>query len=146
DVAYCVGKADNEGRNKDQWPTTSEDLDKFKLKFGSEVGAQNLAASCIQAWQAWKGVYRPSNDAKSTHPCGPINSNTNPGQAGRETCILAAPGHQAQYHDCRDEEGNDRSISDVSCTWFDLDCDLSTGVCDASNAPLVDHRFWVGQA
>ncbi|MBI5837223.1 MAG: hypothetical protein HZB25_08265 [Candidatus Eisenbacteria bacterium] len=156
DVGYCVGKADYIGKGKTLLPTTMDDFDVFQKKFGREV-PQGLLSSVQQAWTAYRGVLKPNpryfsdpnpNNPRrpGEHACNSPRDQRNPGDGGRETCIIAPLGKQVQYRDCQDQEGDLRELSDQHCSWFDLDCDVTTGVCDAARVPLVDRVRWVGAA
>ncbi|MBI5837220.1 MAG: hypothetical protein HZB25_08250 [Candidatus Eisenbacteria bacterium] len=153
DVAFCVGRADYGPRGRDLVPTTLEDLNIFQSKFGNQV-PQGLLGSCQQAWRAWRGVLRPNANYRAdtvppragAHACNSPRDIRNPGDGGRETCIIAPPGRALSYSDCSDEEGNQRDVGDQHCTWFDLDCDPTTGACDIAGVPLVDRVSWIGQA
>ena len=153
DVAFCVGRADYEGPAKNQVPTTLDDLPTFQRKFGGGM-AQSLLKSCQEAWHTWGGTFRPNPRYRAdtdpplagAHSCSPAGSPRHPGDSGRETCILAPPGRTLSYRDCRDPEGEFRDLSEVNCTWFDLDCDTTTGVCDIAGVPLVERERWLGEA
>ncbi|HVP37701.1 MAG TPA: hypothetical protein VMS93_00810 [Candidatus Saccharimonadales bacterium] len=148
DVAYCVGKCDYTGKAKQLVPTHIDDFTIFREKFGTDV-SQSLLLSCQEAWKAWKGTFKANSRYSvdpGKHACGSPKSFTNPGDAGRETCIIGPLGKQIQYRDCQDPEGEYRELSDQHCTWFDMDCDTSTGVCDLFNVPLVDHVTWIGSS
>ncbi|HKA24044.1 MAG TPA: hypothetical protein VKF80_03615 [Candidatus Eisenbacteria bacterium] len=49
-----------------------------------------------------------------------------PEDFGRETCLKKVPGGPTAFSDCHDQEP--RQLSDNQCTWFDLDCNVCTGV------------------
>jgi len=50
-----------------------------------------------------------------------------PEDFGRETCLKKVPGGPVEFSDCRDAEGNTRTLLEDECTWFDLDCNYCTG-------------------
>ncbi len=151
DMAWVVGKADYDV--KKNFPGNFTEFRQFNDKFGIGAGEGNLLASCQEAWRAWRGNYVADPAPRSNgFSCFFPNDPRNPGGTiGRESCLLTAPGKTGQYHDCRDQEGDQRELNDLRCTWFDLDCDNTTGICeggkgDGTGTPAVYHRGWVGSA
>jgi hypothetical protein len=78
-----------------------------------------MIANALEAQKTFRGKYITPPDGTPT-----------PDQRGRETGLIAPPGEQYNFADCRDNEGGEpREVDDDEIpTWFDLDCDYCTGV------------------
>jgi hypothetical protein len=78
-----------------------------------------MIANALEAQKTFRGKYIIPPDGTPT-----------PDARGRETGLIAPPGEQYNFADCRDNEGGEpREVDDDETpTWFDLDCDYCTGV------------------
>lgn len=145
DLAFAVGNA-YFGPGPD-FPSAPGDAQEFDLRLGRSAGRSSLLASCDAAWRTWRG-----DDVVDRSPlldgfnCLPAEADPENGMGGRETCILAPAGEAGHgYSDCHDlgGAGTSRLLDESRCTWFDLDCDPSSGAC-VGGFPAVFRRRWVG--
>ena len=88
-----------------------------------------VVANAIETQKTYRGGYVPPRQGEAT-----------PDMAGRETGLVAPPGRNYEFADCRDPEGTSRTVNDDTPTWFDLDCNYCTGIVGLA------HRNWLAAA